>query len=117
MALNNLATALHFRFTQLEEINDLNDAIHLGTEALLLYPKDSSERALAVHNLASGFFLRFEILGGTADFDQGLGLSPKHAALFPTVSQCPFVTSRGLSRSFQAIRRCRRSQTQHRSRV
>ncbi|KDR83220.1 hypothetical protein GALMADRAFT_874858 [Galerina marginata CBS 339.88] len=73
-SLNNLANALKARFEQQGASNDLNEAISLHREALLLQPATHPDHSTSLNNLANVLHTRFEQQGTSNDLDEAISL-------------------------------------------
>ena len=74
-SLNNIATGLHIRFEQRGVSKDLDEAISLHREALLLRPALDPERSMSLNNLANALQTRFNQRGVSNDLDKTISLN------------------------------------------
>ena len=82
-SLNNIAIALQTRFEQRGGSNDLDEAISLHREALLLRPVPHPGRSVSLNNLASALKTRFEQQGASNDLDEAISLQREALLLEP----------------------------------
>ena len=82
-SLNNLATRFSARFDQLGAIQDLDEAIVLGREALDLDPQGHPDRSTSAINLANGLSTRYNQLGAVQDLDEAIVLDREALDLCP----------------------------------
>ena len=75
MCSSNLANYLSSRYEQLGGIDDLNEAIVLGQDALSLRPPGHPDRSTSLSNIANYLFLRYRQLGGVDDLNEAIVLS------------------------------------------
>jgi tetratricopeptide (TPR) repeat protein len=82
-SLNNLANALRTRFKQRGASNDLDEAISLHREALLLLPAPHLDRSVPLNNLANALQTRFEQRGASNDLDEAISFHREALLLRP----------------------------------
>lgn len=70
--LSNLCGALQTRFEQTGTIDDLDQAITAGRDAVAATPTDHPERAGSLSNLGLWLWVRFERTGAIDDLDQAI---------------------------------------------
>ncbi|KDR83264.1 hypothetical protein GALMADRAFT_89121 [Galerina marginata CBS 339.88] len=73
-SLYNLANALKTRFEQRGAANDLDEAISLHQEALVLQTAPHPHRSTSLNNLANALQTRFEQRGAANDLDEAISL-------------------------------------------
>ena len=83
MSLNNLAVPLQTRFEQRGASNDLDEAIYLLREALLLRPAPHPDRSMSLNNLAATLQTCFEQRGASNDLDEAISLRREVLLLRP----------------------------------
>ena len=82
--MNNLASYLSARYNQLGGVDDLNEAIVLGRDALSLCPpEDEESRLTPSSNLANHLSTRYEQLGEIDDLNEAIILSQDILSLCP----------------------------------
>ncbi|KAG2070866.1 hypothetical protein BDR04DRAFT_1155112 [Suillus decipiens] len=74
LSLYNLATSLQNRFKQRGVISDLDEAIKLRQDALVLRPPGHSDRSTSLNTLANSLADRFEQRGIMSDLDEAIEL-------------------------------------------
>jgi tetratricopeptide (TPR) repeat protein len=72
--LSWLAHTLQTRFTQRGASNDLDEAISLHQEALVLRPAPHPDRSTSLNNFANALQTRFEQRGASNDLDEAISL-------------------------------------------
>ncbi|EDQ98767.1 tetratricopeptide repeat-containing protein [Laccaria bicolor S238N-H82] len=82
-SLNNLAYSLNTRFERWGASNDLDEAISLHQEALLLRPAPHPNRSASLNNLANALQSRFEQQGASNDLDEAISLHQEALLLLP----------------------------------
>jgi hypothetical protein len=82
-SLNNLADALQTRFEQRGASNDLDEAISLHREALLVRPAPHPDRSTSLNNLANALQTSFEQRGASNDLDEAISLHREALLLSP----------------------------------
>ncbi|EDR07690.1 uncharacterized protein LACBIDRAFT_294471 [Laccaria bicolor S238N-H82] len=82
-SLNYLAYSLKSRFDRQGASNDLDEAISLHQEALLLRPAPHPERSSSLNNLANALQSRFEQQGASNDLDKAISLHQEALLLQP----------------------------------
>ncbi|KIJ91377.1 hypothetical protein K443DRAFT_14445, partial [Laccaria amethystina LaAM-08-1] len=82
-SLNNLAIALATRFEKRGASNDLDEAISLNREALLLSPAPHPDRFMSLNNLANALQNRFKQRGSSNDLDDAISLHREALLLRP----------------------------------
>ncbi|KAF8586183.1 hypothetical protein K439DRAFT_1631944, partial [Ramaria rubella] len=82
-SLSSLAGVLVTRFHREGDFADLDEAISLGREALLLPPELHSNRSFSLNNLADALFTRFEQTSQCADLDEVISLHCEALVLLP----------------------------------
>ncbi|KDR74898.1 hypothetical protein GALMADRAFT_566661 [Galerina marginata CBS 339.88] len=83
MSLNNLGWALQNRFKQQGAANDLDEAISMHREALLLRTAPHPDRSTSLNNLANTLQNRFKQQGATNDLDEAISLHRETLLLCP----------------------------------
>ncbi|KIJ90397.1 hypothetical protein K443DRAFT_549293, partial [Laccaria amethystina LaAM-08-1] len=82
-SLNNLANALQDRFERRGAPNDLDEAMSLHREALLLRPAPHPDRSTSLNNLANALRTCFERRGASDDLDAAMTLHREALLLRP----------------------------------
>jgi len=82
-SLNDLANALQTRFEQRGASNDLDEAISLHREALLLRPASHPDHSMSLNNLANALQTRFQQRGASNDLDGAISLHREALLLRP----------------------------------
>jgi hypothetical protein len=82
-SLNNLANALQTCFKRRGASNDLDEAISLHREALLLRPAPHPDRSTSLNNLANALQTRFTQRGASNDLDEAISLHREALLLWP----------------------------------
>ncbi|KAN0082482.1 CHAT domain containing protein [Tylopilus felleus] len=83
VSLNDLASCLRTRYTQLGAVPDLEQAIVLNREALELRPQGHPHRSFSLNNLALCLSTRYTQLGAVADLEQAIVLYREALELRP----------------------------------
>ena len=83
MSLSNLASALGTRFSRTGELADLDEAVRLLREALILRPAPHSMRSHSLNNLATALDTRFTQTGQIDDLDEAISLHREARLLLP----------------------------------
>lgn len=68
--MNNLAICLWTRYNNLGGVDDLDEAIHIDRDALMLFPPGHLDRSTSLNNLAICLHSRFNKLGGAEDLNE-----------------------------------------------
>ena len=82
-SLIRIAAALHTRFKQRGTSDDLDEAISLDREALLLWPAPHPHRSVSLNSLAHALQTRFEQRGASNDLDEAISLHREAFLLQP----------------------------------
>ncbi|KAF8129595.1 CHAT domain-containing protein, partial [Boletus edulis] len=80
--LSNLGTSFMTRFLRLGELRDLEDAISIHRDAIVLTPHGHPHKPTMLNNLANSFKVRFECLREPSDLEDAISLY-SHAASVP----------------------------------
>jgi tetratricopeptide (TPR) repeat protein/CHAT domain-containing protein len=72
LSLNDLGSALHNRFRQLGQLNDVEEAKDCYQQALALCPLHHQDRSFCLNNLASVFQTRFQKLGELKNLEEAV---------------------------------------------
>ncbi|KAF8191183.1 tetratricopeptide repeat-containing protein [Pholiota molesta] len=81
--LTSLASALFVRFEQRGAPSDLDEAISINQEALLLRPAPHPDRSSSVNNLAAALYTRFQQQGASCDLDEAISFFREALLLRP----------------------------------
>jgi len=73
--LNKLANALDTRYSETEQLDDLDECISLHRQALVLRPLPHPNRSTTLINLANAVDGRFRQTGQLADLDEAISLN------------------------------------------
>jgi tetratricopeptide (TPR) repeat protein len=100
-SLNNLANALQTCFKRRGASNDLDEAISLHREALLLRPAPHPDRFMSLNNLANALQTRFQQRGASNDLDEAISFHREALLLLPAPHPDRSVSLNNLANALQ----------------
>ncbi|EDR00777.1 uncharacterized protein LACBIDRAFT_295705 [Laccaria bicolor S238N-H82] len=100
-SLNRIATALHTRYKWWGTSNNLDEAISLHREALLLRPVPHPDRAVSLNNLANALQTCFEERGASNNLDETISLRREALLLEPAPHPDRSMSLNNLANSLQ----------------
>ncbi|KAF9007416.1 CHAT domain-containing protein [Cyathus striatus] len=81
--LNELSSALSYRFERVGNMPDLEEAISLQLRCLDLTSEDDTSRPLRLHNISTWYTYKFETTGLLVDIDKAIAYEENSLGLFP----------------------------------
>ncbi|KAH9484411.1 hypothetical protein JR316_0003892 [Psilocybe cubensis] len=98
--LNNLGNLLSTKFTECNDVADLEESIALHRHALALRPPPFSDRYTSLVNLAIAVSKRFECNGNEDDFQEVVALYREAISLLPAKHQKLFGSYHNLAKAY-----------------